>query len=184
MSPSNPNEFYETPAWCVHRLLERVAMHGAWLDPCAGNGALPIAVREVTGTLTSWMTVDKVAHERVQVARDYLDPSMHWTHRFDGCLMNPPFSKAMAFAQKAVTHCDQVYMLQRLSWMQSQDRSEWLRDNPFDLFVLPERPSFTGDGKTDAAGYGWYSWPTRGLGVVMLGNTPRETRNQPNAGGV
>ena len=36
----NEHDFYPTPAWCVHRLLEAVPLPaGRWLEPCVGDGA-------------------------------------------------------------------------------------------------------------------------------------------------
>jgi hypothetical protein len=41
-------DFYETPAWCVHRLMETNVLprSGRWLEPSAGNGAIIRAVRD------------------------------------------------------------------------------------------------------------------------------------------
>ena len=184
-------EYYETPDWCVHRLLEAIDDPAIlpkeyrtmkWLDPCVGEGAIPLAAG---GTLANWTTIDVRQSDAADFTRDYLVrglPHGECPSQFDGSMYNPPFSKALAFAQKTVMHCDISFMLQRLSWMQGPTvdltRTKWLRANPFDLYVLPDRPSFTGDGKTAGAGYGWYSWPTKGKGVVILNNTPKWVRDR------
>jgi len=38
-------DFYPTPPWCVHRLLDRLALPGGrWFEPRAGQGAIISAV--------------------------------------------------------------------------------------------------------------------------------------------
>lgn len=178
MSPEEA-EFYPTPAWCVRRLLEVARLRpGLILDPCVGDAAIVDVVEEYLKGLPfemqcSWLTIDIRPTLSAMLCADYLRSEPIPAHT---CIMNPPFSKALAFAQKATRECGHVYMLQRLSWMQSPERAEWLRDHPFDLYVLPERPSFTGDGKTDSAGYGWYRWPSVGDGVRMLASTSKAER--------
>jgi len=68
------HDFYETPAWCVHRLLEAVPQlpGGAWLEPCAGKGAIIRAVNEVRKDPIHWTAVE-------------IDPS----HRDDLCPLSP-----------------------------------------------------------------------------------------------
>jgi hypothetical protein len=40
-----PDDAYETPAWCVQRLLEKLQLPGGnWLEPGAGDGAIIKAV--------------------------------------------------------------------------------------------------------------------------------------------
>ena len=42
-----PDEFYATPAWAVHRLLDTapfLAFRGKYVEPCVGDGAIVAAV--------------------------------------------------------------------------------------------------------------------------------------------
>lgn len=188
-------EFYETPDWCVHRLLEAIDKRSVlpteyremrWLDPCVGEGAIPLAMGSM---LNKWTTIDIRPSDAAQYTRDYVNtglPAECMVKRdgflFDGSMYNPPFSKALGFAKLTVKQCAITFMLQRLSWMQGPTvdltRTQWLRENPFDLYVLPDRPSYRSDGKTGAEGYGWYSWPSMGKGVVILNNTPKWIRTR------
>ena len=178
-------EFYATPAWCVRRILEAVALvEGDWLDPCVGDGAIPNEVEEARSEL--WMVLDIRATRFLNTSRwnchqrDYLQSKMPLGYfgRFDVCIMNPPFSKALQFAATALEHCDQVVMLQRLNWLASAERAEFLRANPPGVYVLPNRPSFTGDGKTDGADYAWYVWPPQHQTVRILDVTSKQERDQ------
>lgn len=188
-------EFYETPAWCVERILEAVMLphQGRWLDPCVGEGAIVLAVngamfranpRLQCGKTWEFMDIrntDFVTTWQGECG-NYLASTLD---RFDVAVMNPPFSKALQFAAKAITHCDHVVMLQRLNWLASAERAEWLRAHPPGVYVLPNRPSFTGDGKTDGADYAWYVWPPQHDTVQILASTPAtvraEARRAPGA---
>lgn len=185
MTPEDA-EFYATPAWCVRRLLDAAWPGGRWwLDPCAGDGAIPEALADGA---VEWTLIDirDTGIEGLEVC-DYLrkaPPRSPW----DACIMNPPFSKALAFAQKAAREADRVCMLQRLCWLASADRAEWLRRHTPAVYVLPNRPSFTGDGKTDGQDYAWFLWGCGDPIVRILADTsaaerkadavPRRNRSQ------
>jgi len=94
--------------------------------------------------------------------------------------MNPPFSKAVQFADLAIRQCSTVVMLQRLNWLASEDRASWLRDHPPGVYVLPNRPSFVGPG-TDQQEYAWYVWPPQHRTVQVLRSTPKDERAVGNA---
>lgn len=172
-------EFFETPHWCVHRILEAIELpDGRWLDPCVGEGAIPAAVEGVlTNFERAWWGIDIREVPGANQVMNYLVATAR--ARFDVCIMNPPFSKALAFAQKAISHCNHVVMLQRLNWLQGpKERMSWLRAHPPAVYVLPDRPSFSGDGKTDGGGYAWYywgpnvQWPAFN-GLHILADTPQ-----------
>lgn len=160
------NEVYPTPAWAVHRILERVVLpwKGSWFDPCAGECAIQKAVHSLVNfspleqLRISWTLADirTGLDERVSVA-NYLQSSAV-DRRFDVAMFNPPFSLATAFASRARQHCTHVVMLQRLNWLASEERSDWIRANTPDVYVLPNRCSFTGDSQTDSQEYAWFHW--------------------------
>lgn len=51
-----------------------------------------------------------------------------------------------------------VVALERLNFLEGEARNAWLREQAPDVYVLPNRPSFTGDG-TDSIAYAWFVWP-------------------------
>ncbi|MEO6575502.1 MAG: hypothetical protein ABIP89_16760, partial [Polyangiaceae bacterium] len=82
-------------------------------------------------------------------------------------ISNPPFSLAQAFVQKSLDLAKPtratVAVLLRLAFLESKKRAKFHADNPSDVFVLTERPSFTGDGKSDSCAYAWFCFgPGRG----------------------
>jgi hypothetical protein len=160
-------DVYPTPAWAVTRLLEAVELPtGAWLEPCAGDGAIMRAVHERLPSV-AWTAneirpdcedlIRPVAEGRVQIG-DYLNASFDRT--FSVVLTNPPFRLAEEFITKSLAIADHVVMLLRLNYLGSEKRSRFLRENMPDVYVLPNRPSFMGTGQTDSIEYAWFHWKT------------------------
>lgn len=179
-------EFYPTPAYCVHRFLEAVHLpDGLWIEPCVGEGAIVHAVNGVRSDMeweandirdVPWLDCyeDRLWHQDAVNSHKLWSPAFY---RSVG-ITNQPFSKALAIVLNMVASCGHVAILQRLNWMASEERAPWLRRNPPGVYVLPNRPSFTGDGHTDGADYAWYLWPPQHSGVVVLDSTPLEVRRR------
>lgn len=165
-----PDDFYRTPAWCVRAIVRHIEIpEGATvLDPSCGDGAILDVIQCLRPDVrTVGIELDR---ERADGARkrhgviggaDALElPDSQWAA--DVIVMNPPFSLAREFVERAIGCADVTICLLRLSWMAGQKRATFWRANPADVFVLPRRPSFTGKG-TDACDYAWFVWgPGRG----------------------
>jgi len=171
----HPDDFYRTPAWCVHRLLDAVSLpYGLWLEPWAGDGAIIKAVNTWTATPPEWRANEMSAKRAPKGARvgDYRT----WDVRGDVILSNPPYREALECATWALEHATVVALLLRLNWLEGAKRAPWHHAHPASVYVLPNRPSFTGHG-TDATAYAWFVWglhtdPT----VRVLATTPRGER--------
>lgn len=168
-------EFYPTPRPAILSLLESPLIKlpgGTWLDPCAGTGRIPSTVNSYRGDV-SWLLCEiDTRHEGAlrQLARPSVDELLpfgdfvirDWDSPIaDVCIMNPPFSHAQKFVEAAFDRARWVVMLQRTNWI-APARAAWLRQHAPDVYALDARPSFTGDGKTDAAEYSWFVWPPNG----------------------
>jgi len=161
------DDAYYTPAWCVRALLATVQLPGgAWFEPAVGDGAIVRAVNEVrrdvfwtvndidlshAGDLSAfgWGHAPYTAAGFEFAAEDEMQ---------DVVITNPPFNQALEFVQGAMKDGKIVVMLLRLNWLALQKRNRFLLDNPPSVYVLPRRPSFTADGKTDATDYAWFVW--------------------------
>ena len=191
-------DYYPTPAWCVHRLLDRLDLTrrgSRWLEPCVGDGAIVRAVSDWCGAHgrpdVEWMGIDVhplcepagSLKRVVQADFTWMDgaawkqipPKPEW----DVCITNPPYGQAEAFVRLAKRHCDVVAVLLRLNWLAGGERCDWLQVETPDVYVLPNRPSFTGEG-TDATDYGWLVWNrwdfTPSGYIQILDTTPLEER--------
>lgn len=76
----------------------------------------------------------------------------------DLIVTNPPFSLSMEFLTKSLSEAQTVVYLLRLNYLGSAERKTfWKQNQPTHLYVLSNRPSFTGLG-TDATEYAWFVW--------------------------
>lgn len=170
-----PFDNYSTPEWCVKRLLEaRELPMGTWLEPCAGDGAI---ARAVPSDHVYWTTVELRAECAADYHGDFLTAEVE--RHFDVAITNPPYHLAEQFIVKCLEIADHVVMLLRLNFLEGESRADFLRRYPPDVYVLPNRPSFTGKG-TDATAYAWFYWPPerrRESGTIrVLASTPKEER--------
>lgn len=193
------NDVYNTPKWCVHRLLEGVELPGGrWLEPTAGTGAIIRAVNEVRNDIT-WQAVELretttelqqslmlTGHRDslIRAGTNFLEwPALDRTYKV--AITNPPFLLAQEVITKCFDLADYVVMLLRVNFLGSDKRGDWIYEYVPDLHQLPNRPSFGRNKKgtkgTDATEYAWFVWPpgerTEGR-LTILGRTPLAVRNE------
>lgn len=115
-----------------------------------------------------------------------IDPDNQWAPSFDPLLLacddflqldwsahwivgNPPYRDAMAHVRHALRQTDRhVVFLLRLAFLESRKRAAFWSKHPCrKIWVLSERPSFTGGG-TDSAAYGWFWWDAEHRGPTEL----------------
>jgi len=181
---------YPTPQWCVERLLEAVTLpNGQWLEPCAGSGEI-IKVISRQNIKARWTAieispeysktlVEVVGQEGDVVITDFLQMPCSDIFKVDVAITNPPYSRVMDFVTKSMQLADWVIMLLRLNFLGSLKRAKFFHRHMPDVYVLPNRPSFTGEG-TDSTEYAWFVWPPENFryrGIVgVLNTTPRHIR--------
>lgn len=142
-------ECFETPAWSAQRILEVELLTPRVLDPCCGTGVLSEAARAAgydVGSIDLHRWGYPGQHGQVDFLGD-TTPWVDWPMFRDtpaylrGCeplplsgvtvFMNPPFSRAAAFADRArELGARKVLCFQRLAWRESQARRDWWHQNP------------------------------------------------------
>jgi hypothetical protein len=198
------NDNYPTPAWVVHRILEhdrirRLASCPLWIEPGVGNGAI---VQATSGLITrsgysrpTWHVFDKretpfltrMKHGTVLDVTD-VSATKRWLKGLPGVRLdrvvigNPPFSHARRFIDVSREAAANVLLLLRLNFLGSEERASFIRGATPDVYVLPNRPSFVKNGKTDSIEYAWFHWHAlsgRGDGrLCVLNTTPKAERKQ------
>lgn len=195
------NDFYETPAWCIDAVINRLQEGAAplfnekTLVVDAGSGTGVIAARlaarfpeiEIIGVEKDANLIAAARARNLRAAEFTCADFGQWTPEIgspDVVIMNPPYSQALQFvshALKTVRRGGTVCALLRLNWLAGKGRREFHQRYPSDVYVLTKRPSFTGRG-TDATDYAWFVWgPERGNRWWTLGqeDKARAARKTP-----
>lgn len=179
------HDSYLTPAWATDLVLDALPLPGgSWMDPCAGDGAIIKAVNDRRDDVT-WTAVEirpncenklrSLSPAGLLIA-DFL--ALTNPPRVDVVITNPPYKLARDFIERCCEIAPVVCMLLRLNFLASEDRQPWLSAFVPDVFVLPNRPDFTGGGG-DATEYAWLVWERgakRSQGMISI--LPALTRDQ------
>lgn len=165
---------YPTPEWASDRFLEEwkdlTNVGPRWLEAGVGDGSiLEVCDRHRSGI--KWTTVDirdttpalldlGLDPDQIHIGSFFdlplFDPDNG--SRWDVVIMNPPFRLTMAFLIRAWRLASVVVLFQSINFGGSKDRNPLLTDNVPDLYLLPDRVSHTGEGKTDSVYSGWHVW--------------------------
>ena len=178
-------DFYETPSWAVRAILPELRVDATCkiLDPGCGTGAiLRVLGAAFPENYVQGIEKDEARYEACAASTDLdVEHGCFFSHqtKWDLIVCNPPYVIAQEFVQHALTLAPLVCMLLRLPWIASQSRADWHRDNPAHINILPRRPSFTADGKTDATEYAWFIWGTSKAGTYSILNPEKRARKKP-----
>jgi hypothetical protein len=207
-------DYYPTAAWPVHRLLDdcgdRLLDVRTALEPTCGDGAIIRSVESWTKDPAHWEPAVAEAprwtgvelrsnaladprpesliehHEGVDFRR-WAEDAEAAGRTFGLVLGNPPFNLAEEIIRASMKVSDVVAMLLRVGFLGSDERVDFFRGvgaNPA-LRVLPDRPSFTADGKTDSSTYAWFVWGHPLIaGNFILGSTSLAERKSQTPQGV
>ena len=191
---------YPTPTWVVHRLLEHplldIPRTGTWFEPCAGAGQIVRAVESRRAQqgweVDRWVTNEIDPLVTPAGASEYLvAPDMHcsdirdWKDcysRFAVAITNPPYMIAREVLEVCRPLAKWLVLLLRTQFLASEERAEMFRQDEPDIFLLPNRPSFTANGQTDMHDYAWFVWgPERKQEgqLCHLASTSKEERKKP-----
>lgn len=168
LQPRRANDFYETPVELCRAALFRPVTNKfqTILDAGAGTGNWGFAARE------NWPQANLIGME--------LDPKRKnpgWYNDWipadyphfaigqvpDLIIGNPPYKQAEEFiwqAHNQLAYGGGLIFLLRLAFLESVSRGRglWQKWPPYAIRVLMQRPSFTGDGKTDDTAYAVFYW--------------------------
>lgn len=168
------NDNYPTDSRLARLICERLAEDGmnpsTILEPSCGAGTFMKAAAGVWPKASIMgLEIDRdLAHQARQVGFrvkrcDSLAVDRAKLGKFDLVLGNPPYRYAERFVRR-FRRCVEpsgglVYLL-RLNFLGGQKRYErlWSQWAPRRVYVLPKRPGFKGDGKTDMTEYGVFWW--------------------------
>lgn len=160
-------DFYATPVEVVKKFLHSHNLKkGNILECTAGNGNIIKAIRKCgyNNHITAVEIRDETDHLNQSGSDEiYIEDFLNFTvkRKYKTIISNPPYS----IAQEVIEHCfeiagenTEIIMLLRLAFLESKKRYSFWQKHPVNgLYVLSQRPSFTGKG-TDATAYAWFVW--------------------------
>ena len=148
-----PNDLYNTPEWCVERMMENVILPRRIWEPACGEGNIVSALRKN----------DKVViHTDIDRGIDFLEKAS-MPPDTDCIVTNPPYTLAVEFIKQSLdlTHLcgGTVVMLLRNEYDCAKKRRH-LFSHPFSKkIILTKRPRWientTGSPRHN---YSWYVW--------------------------
>ena len=135
-------EYYETPMWCIERILEQGVVGPYVWDPCCGDGTLAKAAEqhgcEVHGTdIYDWGYGKDRSLDFLKSTFDHLPFPVGWITLF----INPPFSLATNFVEHGLAlGIKNIVVFQRFAWLESMKRREfWDLHCPKEIFICGSR---------------------------------------------
>lgn len=164
------DDFYATPEWVTHALLDTIAVpHAVW-EPAAGEGHIARVLIARGHDVRSTDLVDR------GWCAGRIDFLMEISRQRRAIVTNPPFKLAEAFAAHALAlEAPLVAMLLKLSFLQGGSRTPWLFASGLsEMLVVPKRITFiAGAGRAAyksnfADGYGWFIWRSGHAGPVTI----------------
>ena len=134
-------ECYETPEWAARAILEKELLTYHVWDPCTGRGVLAKAAAS-SGHVVKASDVHDWGYGQTH---DFLEDHLTYVWGFDPeittIFMNPPFSRAVDFVEKAhEIGVRKIVCFQRLSWFESRRRKTfWDKHPPARIWVCGDR---------------------------------------------
>jgi len=181
LRPRTAHDFYPTPIELCYSALRLINTHPYRVyDPGAGDGVWGDAARILwDDTFIEGCDLRNIpqptAYDHWTNQCDYLKTDFRFP--FDVIMGNPPYRYAEQFIRQSLrfvrpsgANGGYIIFLLRLAFLESQTRGRglWLEHPPKSIHVLVSRPSFTGNGKTDATAYAIYIWQKGWTGITEL----------------
>lgn len=164
-------DFYRTPRETIEAILShlKIPANALILDAGSGDGAIAAVLSEkypsaeIVGIERDPELVAR-ARERGLFNAEFVRGNWYkYTSELEApdlVIMNPPFSFAREFVERAlaiVKRGGTVCALLRIGFAAGRCRRDFHRRHGADMFLLEVRPSFTGEG-CDATEYAWFVW--------------------------
>lgn len=162
-------EAWETDPWAAAAILEAEILTEVVVDPCCGTGVLSEAARRKGYDVRAADLYDWGYTGAGALGEDFLTSEMvgRWC-RDNSVLINPPFSLAVEFVQRALDcGARKVVCFQRAAWRESQGRRDffdahpparvWVCGDRAHTWLLSVPPAERTSGGRQLA-HAWYVW--------------------------
>ncbi len=161
-------DFFPTPAWATHALIDNEHFVGDIWECACGNGAMS-DVLETTGNKV--FSSDLIDRGYGEGNHDFLDS---WRNA-PNIVTNPPYNAAEGFVRSAMERADKKFaLLLRLAFLEGANRQRTIFTDspPSRVWVFSERITFYPAGAvqkgTGATAYAWFVWDKNSIGGTRL----------------
>ena len=151
-------DYFPTPAWATHALIDNEAFKGEIWESACGNGAMS-SVLETTGCKVS--SSDLFDRGFGESGIDFLNSN----RTADNIVTNPPFNCAEGFVKSGVKNSKHKFaLLLRLAFLEGANRANTIFSicPPSRVWVFSERITFYPAGAVQAGSgttaYAWFVW--------------------------
>lgn len=160
-------DFFPTPAWATHALIDNENFEGEIWEPACGNGAMSDVLTQTGNSVFSSDLFDRGYGE---AGHDFLTSQ----RSAPNIVTNPPYNCAEGFVEAGVRKSERKFaLLLRLAFLEGANRQRTIfnRCPPARVWVFSERITFypenaerKGSGTT---AYAWFVWDKAATGTEL-----------------
>lgn len=168
------NDLYESPPEAVTALLQLGELPQVVWEPACGPGAIARVVRAAGHVVYATDLVDYASPDQDQAGWDFL-MERQVPIGVTAIVTNPPYKNAADFVRHGLNLCPKVIMLLRLSFLESEGRSDILdggklaRVYPFiERLPMMHRDGWEGPKSTNTVPSAWFVWENDHSGPTTL----------------
>ncbi|WP_414464282.1 hypothetical protein [Hyphomicrobium sp. DY-1] len=151
-------DFFPTPAWATHALVDNERFEGTTWEPACGDGAMSRVLETTCKLVVSSDLFDRGFGEG---GIDFLTAD----RKTDNIITNPPYNSAEAFVAAGVRQArSKVALLLRLAFLEGANRARTIFSDfpPSRVWVFSERITFYPKGAvvkgSGTTAYAWFVW--------------------------
>lgn len=151
-------DFFPTPPWATHALIDNETFRGEIWECACGNGAMSKVLEDAAGSVSSSDLYDRGFGES---GVDFLEAD--WSA--DNIITNPPYNAAEGFVRNGVKLARRKFaLLLRLAFLEGANRANTVFSHtpPSRVWVFSERITFYPAGAVQqgsgTTAYAWFVW--------------------------
>jgi hypothetical protein len=160
-------DFYPTPAWATHALIDNEEFRGDIWESACGNGAMSDVLSIASNSVRSSDLYDRGYGE---AGIDFLGT----VGRADNIVTNPPYNAAEGFVKTGLSAANSKFaLLLRLAFLEGANRQRTIFSvaPPSRVWVFSERITFYPAGATvkgsGTTAYAWFVWDKNASGTEL-----------------
>lgn len=161
-------DFFPTPPWATHALIDNENIKGSIWECACGDGAMSKVLSTLPNKVYSTDLYDRGYGES---GVDFLNANK----KFDNIITNPPYNSAEGFIHQGLDLANQkLALLLRLAFLEGVHRANTLFSKipPSRVWVFSERITFYAAGAekkgSGTTAYAWFVWDKQNLGNTEL----------------